>query len=92
MFKKFIASCLTRDPVQRPSGAQLLEHFFMIKEKLINGQPILADIVRRARILREKKKMGIEYDDDDEDDRGKPGAIEVGVHPPLKDLSVTLMR
>ncbi|TPX37819.1 hypothetical protein SeLEV6574_g07856 [Synchytrium endobioticum] len=64
-FADFVATCLTKDPTKRPSAAQILEHPFLAKVKSLNRQKILADLVSKARVAREKKKSG-QFDDDDD--------------------------
>ncbi|TPX58065.1 hypothetical protein PhCBS80983_g03389 [Powellomyces hirtus] len=67
----FIAVCLIKDPLQRPSAAQLLQHPFLARAGTLPRQKIMADLVQKAKMAREKKKAGHDVDDDDDDDEKK---------------------
>ncbi|RKO91588.1 kinase-like domain-containing protein [Blyttiomyces helicus] len=67
-FQDFIAVCLTKDPLKRPSAAKLLQHPFLAKAKALPRQKILAELVMKAKIAREKRKAGYDADDDDEEE------------------------
>ncbi|KAJ3206148.1 hypothetical protein HDU67_008357 [Dinochytrium kinnereticum] len=70
-FVDFISVCLTKDPVKRPSMAQLLNHPFMVKARDLNRQKIMADLVAKAKLAKERKKAGLEYEDDEEEEEKK---------------------
>jgi serine/threonine protein kinase len=70
-FVDFIAQCLIKDPVKRPSASQLLQHPFMQKAKALNRQKIMQELVTKAKIAREKRKAGYDVDDDDEEEEKK---------------------
>ncbi|KAI9355741.1 kinase-like domain-containing protein, partial [Zopfochytrium polystomum] len=57
-FVDFIANCLVKDPVKRPSAAKLLEHPFMQKARGLNRKGIIADLIVKAKIARDRKKAG----------------------------------
>ncbi|KAJ3124847.1 hypothetical protein HK098_000835 [Nowakowskiella sp. JEL0407] len=71
-FVDFVAICLTKDPNARPSAAKLLEHPFMQKAKTLNRQKILADLVAKAKLAKERKKLGKDVDEDEEEEEEKP--------------------
>lgn len=73
-FNEFIKYCLVKDPLARPTATEVLEHPFLAKAKASNRTVLIRDAVRKARIAREKKKMGIEYDDDDDEEMAQLSA------------------
>ncbi|KAJ3017168.1 hypothetical protein HKX48_003682 [Thoreauomyces humboldtii] len=68
VFQEFIAICLIKDPLKRPSAAQLLQHPFLAKAASLPRQKIMTDLVQKAKIARDKKKAGHDPEDDDDDD------------------------
>ena len=65
-FVDFISVCLTKDPTKRPSSSELLNHPFIQKAKDLPRQEMLKMTVMKSKMAREKKKLGLEYDEDDE--------------------------
>eukprot|EP00842_Homolaphlyctis_polyrhiza_P001001 jgi/Hompol1/1901/HPOL_004992-RA len=63
----FIAQCLTKNPVKRPSAAELLEHPFFAKVKNVQRQRIVAEMVSKVRLIQEKKRAGQDFDDDEDE-------------------------
>ena len=63
--REFVALCLQKDPTQRPTANQLLQHRFIrsaktsdyIKKHLLNGLP---DLAERVRYLHEKREIARE--------------------------------
>lgn len=70
-FNDFIAYCLIKDGPTRPSAAQLLEHPYLARVANINRAEVLADLIRKCAVVRQKKKLGLDLEED-EDDRGRP--------------------
>lgn len=68
-FQEFIALCLTKEPAKRPSAAECLKHPFLAKAEKFDRVKIIGELVQKVKIIREKKKAGIEIDDDEEDER-----------------------
>jgi serine/threonine protein kinase len=84
-FQEFISLCLTKDPNERPSAAECLKHPFIARAEGLNRTRMIADIVVKVRTIREKKKAGIDVEDDeDADDDSRASAI------PIKAISETI--
>lgn len=53
-FNEFLSKCLTKDPNQRPSASELLEHSFLKKESLDDKKDVLAMICEyKAEVVEE---------------------------------------
>ncbi|KAJ3264353.1 hypothetical protein HDU77_008785 [Chytriomyces hyalinus] len=84
-FVDFIASCLVKDPARRPSAREILQHPFMQKAAGLPRQQIMCDLVKKAKIARERKKAGLEPLDDEEDEQEKKQAVpEKVLHETMK--------
>ncbi|KAI9359334.1 kinase-like domain-containing protein [Zopfochytrium polystomum] len=83
-FVDFIANCLVKDPVKRPSAAKLLEHPFMQKARGLNRKGIIADLIVKAKIARDRKKAGYDVDEDDEEDEKKEEVPAKVVHETMR--------
>jgi hypothetical protein len=68
---EFIQFCLTRDPRKRPSAEDLLKHPYLLKAEGLRGRELVADLVEKAKTLRQKKKSGQRIDDDFDEDPSK---------------------
>ncbi|KAH6583017.1 hypothetical protein BASA61_008224 [Batrachochytrium salamandrivorans] len=68
-FVEFVAQCLIKDPLKRPTAAELLQHPFFAKIRNVPREKIIAELVAKAKSISEKKKAGYDDDDDDDDDR-----------------------
>ncbi|ORZ36589.1 kinase-like domain-containing protein, partial [Catenaria anguillulae PL171] len=70
---EFIQYCLTRDPRRRPSCNDLLQHPFLQKAQTLRGDALIADLVEKAKQVRQKRRAGQRTDDDDDgaDDSAK---------------------
>jgi len=66
LFVEFIAICLTKDPNKRPSAEDLLKHPFLQRAKTLRRDAILADMIQKSKMGKEKSKLGIPVDDDEE--------------------------
>jgi len=66
LFVEFIAICLTKDPNKRPSAEDLLKHPFLQRAKNLRRDAILADMIQKSKMSKEKTKLGIPIDDDEE--------------------------
>jgi len=66
LFVEFIAICLTKDPNKRPTAESLLKHPFLQRAKTLRRDAILADMIQKAKMGKEKSKLGIPVDDDEE--------------------------
>ncbi|KAI9159407.1 Mitogen-activated protein kinase kinase kinase kinase 4 [Blastocladiella emersonii ATCC 22665] len=73
---EFIALCLTRDPKRRPSCNELLNHPFMQKAETLRGRELIADLVEKSKILRQKKRAGQRIEDNDNDDDAAKYALQ----------------
>ncbi|KAJ3363337.1 hypothetical protein GGF31_001002 [Allomyces arbusculus] len=71
LLNEFIQYCLTRDPRQRPSADDLLQHPFLLKAEGLRGKELVADLVQKAKQVRAKKKAGQRIDIDFDDDPSK---------------------
>ena len=83
VFQDFVQICLTKDPKKRPSAADLLKHPFLAKAASMPRQKIIADLVQRAKIARERRKMGLDVDDDEDDEKRQEVPDKV-VHETMK--------
>ncbi|KAJ3017614.1 UNVERIFIED_CONTAM: Mitogen-activated protein kinase kinase kinase kinase 4 [Siphonaria sp. JEL0065] len=79
VFVDFISCCLVKDPVKRPSAKEILQHPFMQKAAGLPRQKLMEDLVKKAKLARERKKAGIEVADDEEEEQEKKQAIPVQV-------------
>lgn len=66
LFVEFIAICLTKDPNKRPSAEDLLKHPFLQRARTLRRDAILQDMIQKAKMGKEKSKLGIPVDDDEE--------------------------
>lgn len=76
-FQEFVLQCLTKNPNQRPSAAQLLQHPFLIKAKNLPRQKIVAELIQKVRRIKDKRKAGIEVDDEDEEEKREEVPVKV---------------
>lgn len=69
VFQDFVTQCLDRNPETRPSASALLNHPFLARSSTLPRATIVSDLVRKARIAREKRKQGYsDWNDSDDDD------------------------
>lgn len=67
-FLDFVASCLIKDPLKRPSAADLLKHPFLEKAKDMDRNSLMKDLISRARKTKEIAKLGKDDDEDEKED------------------------
>jgi serine/threonine protein kinase len=65
LFQDLIKGCLNKDPTKRPSAKELLDHPFITKAQSLDRGLLIADLIQRAFIARERKNAGLEEDEDD---------------------------
>ncbi|KAJ3311913.1 hypothetical protein HDV04_003521 [Boothiomyces sp. JEL0838] len=63
----FVAFCLEKNPEKRPSATECLKHPFLAPSATADRGQILTLLVDKVKNIREKKKLGIEIVDEDED-------------------------
>ncbi|KAJ3268713.1 hypothetical protein HDV01_002344 [Terramyces sp. JEL0728] len=63
----FVAFCLEKNPDKRPSATECLKHPFLAPSATAERGQILTLLVDKVKNIREKKKLGIEIVDEDED-------------------------
>jgi serine/threonine protein kinase len=83
--QEFISLCLTKDPANRPSAAECLKHPFVARAQEYNRTKIIADMVAKVRVIREKKKAGIDLDDEDDGEEDRSSEVF-----PIKAISETM--
>lgn len=69
-FHSFLSACLTIDPKQRPTAAQLLEHPFVANCK---SKAVLADLVDRCKKIVASRGYTLKEADEDEGTYGEEG-------------------
>jgi serine/threonine protein kinase len=81
-FVDFVSSCLIKDPLKRPSAANLLNHPFLEKAKHMNRNTVMRDLIIRAR-KKEGAKIGKDEEEDEELDDSKSSSA--GTHSVIAD-------
>ncbi|KAJ3222534.1 hypothetical protein HK099_002207 [Clydaea vesicula] len=66
-FQDLIAECLIKDPNTRPTAIQILNHPFFAKAKNLDRRRIIFELVQKVRVIREKKKAGLDIDDEEDE-------------------------
>jgi serine/threonine protein kinase len=64
----FIASCLIKNPQQRPSAASLSKSLFLEKAKDMDRNSVMRDLIFRSRNMKERVKHRKDEDEDDKED------------------------
>ncbi|KAJ3140429.1 hypothetical protein HK100_009740 [Physocladia obscura] len=69
VFVDFIVCCLVKDPVKRPSAKEILQHPFMVKAASLARQKLMAELVNKAKVAKERKKAGLDNVEDEEQEK-----------------------
>jgi serine/threonine protein kinase len=82
-FVDFVSSCLIKDPLKRPSAANLLNHPFLEKAKHMNRNAVMRDLILRVR--KTKEGANLVKDEEEEEELEDSKSSSASAHSVIAD-------